>query len=65
MVAGIIVLVGISLVGYELNLVGIARLVANFVETFEPSTYEHIVEYSEGAQWLSMTLFVNRVWELY
>ncbi len=49
------------MVGYALNLVGLARLVAVFVESLGPPTYEHVVEYSERVQWFAMTL---RVWEL-
>ena len=61
---GSVVLVAISVVGCALNLVGLARLVANFVESLGPPTYEHVVEYSELAQWLAMTLRMSRVWEL-
>ena len=64
MVVGCVVLVAISVVGYALNLVSLARLVAVFVETFEPPIYEHVVEYSERAQWFAITLRINRVWEL-
>ena len=35
------------MVGYALNLVGLARLVAVFVESLEPPAYEHVVKYSE------------------
>jgi hypothetical protein len=38
-------------VEYALNLVGLKRLVVNFVESLGPLTYEHVVEYSERAQW--------------
>ena len=61
MVLGSVVLVVISVVGYVLNLVCIARLVASFVESFDPPTYENVIQYSERAQCLAITLCMNRV----
>ena len=61
LVVGSVVLVTISVVGYALNLVGLARLGAIFLESLEPPTYEHVVEYSGRAQLLAMTLRINRV----
>lgn len=43
------VLVSTSVVGYELNLVGIAKSVASFMESFESPTYEHVLEFNELA----------------
>ena len=61
MVVGSVVLVAIIVVGYALNLVGLARLVGFFVESLKPPTYEHVVKYSERGQCFAMTL---RIWEL-
>ena len=61
MISGIVGLVAISTVGYALNLVGITRLVADFVESLKSPTYENGLEYSELAQWLAMIVYVDRV----
>ena len=61
MVVESIILVSISVAGYALNLIGVARVVACFEVSFEPPIYEHVVEYIERAQWRAMTLCMNRV----
>ena len=50
-----LILVTISVVGYALKLVGLAKLIVVFVESVKPPTYKHVVEYSERMHWLTMT----------